>query len=1317
MFNLQVLPVTPNKITIPFHPLLKQIAAVLQFPEPVYHILDLSKNSAYVSVKTNLRDITFSYVAGRADTVEESCEVAAKKSPYRSPSFRLHLLPLLQLSASPSFSFSMTNDTQKPAYHPAYSVSNIKNFVQITLENENVHYASWAELFLNTARAFDVLDHISPPKGAAINKDDQWDRLDAIVKQWIYSTISLDLLHTILEPGATAQQAWDRIKDIFNDNKNSHAVMLEQQFTNIHMDNYPNVSSYCQALKMIADQLANVGTPVSDTRLVLQLVTHVSDGYDGIATLIQQSDPLPPFYKARSMLALEESRRAKTVQNTTETANVASQAVGDGSSDSNSRSPQRGDNNYTRSQNNKGKGSRHHRGQSKGKGNQGGYNNKNGGRNGQQQQQMASGSTWTFVPYNPWQQQQQGWPVPPCPYPTAGWAPPGNNRSPGILGPRPQQAFIAQPTTVGTGHGAFVPTDIAAVMQTMSLQQPDDNYYMDTGASSHMTSNNGTLSSYSFLRDKRHIVVGNGSLIPIVGHGNSSLPSPHNSLILRNVLHVPSIIKNLVSVRKFTSDNNVSVEFDPFGFTVKDLKTGMPIMRSPSTGDLYPLLSSHQTVSTTPQAFTAFPSTTWHSRLGHPGSAIFNSLRTNKHISCSPINRFSLCHSCQLGKHIKLPFHASLAGTISPFDILHSDLWTSPVISTLGHRYYVLFLDDFTNFLWTFPLTNKSQVTTKGIDCDETFSPVVKPATIRTVLSIAVSKNWSLRQLDVKNAFLHGHLMETVYMHQPPGFRDRHHPDYVCLLKKSLYGLKQAPRAWYQRFAHFVSTIGFQHSKCDTSLFIYHEGANIAYLLLYVDDIILATSTDLLRTKIMGHLQSEFAMTDLGPLNYFLGISAIRHKNGLFLHQKKYAEDIIARANMTSCKPAQTPVDTKSKLSAASGSPVADPTLYRSLAGALQYLTFTRPDISYAVQQICLFMHDPRETHYSALKRIIRYLRGTSHYGLHLTSTSVTSLTAYSDADWGGCPDFRRSTSGYCVYLGDNLISWSSKRQATVSRSSAEAEYRGVANVVAETCWLRNLLLELRTPIRKATIVYCDNVSAIYLAGNPVNHQRTKHIELDIHFVREKVALGEVQVRHVPSRYQFADVFTKVLNISKRWGVIVEDLTFVRYRCLDRCSRLYRLKRNELEDIVKGESRGDLEENVPDSPSRIRHVSLDYVPLLRKIFNTIAVQATPLKTLRHCAGRYTSWITIQPLFNNASKEVFIGPTCDTLAHAKSELDRKVTMYPIHAYNLEIVDANYGSRASKIALLLYNLEQESYLTIRARMTGIPDEPAYSCVLVE
>ncbi|GJW17755.1 ribonuclease H-like domain-containing protein [Tanacetum coccineum] len=250
--------------------------------------------------------------------------------------------------------------------------------------------------------------------------------------------------------------------------------------------------------------------------------------------------------------------------------------------------------------------------------------------------------------------------------------------------------------------------------------------------------------------------------------------------------------------------------------------------------------------------------------------------------------------------------------------------------------------------------------------------------------------------------------------------------------------------------------------------------------------ILIASSTSLLQ-RIISLLHVEFAMTDLGPLNYFLSKSVMR-------------------------------------------SPVTDPTLYRSLAGALQYLTFTRPDLSYAVQQLCLYMHDPREPHLNAMKRVLRYLRGTTNLGLQLFWSTTSQLIAYSVADWAGCPATRWSTSGYYVFLGDNLLTWSSKRQDTLSCSSSEAEYLEVVNDVADTSWICNLLRKLHTSFFTSTLVYCDNVSAVYMSANPVQHQRTKHIEIDIHFVRDKVAAGHVQVLHVPSRFQDADIFIKGLT-------------------------------------------------------------------------------------------------------------------------------------------------------------------------------------------
>ncbi|KAJ9546542.1 hypothetical protein OSB04_019085 [Centaurea solstitialis] len=263
--------------------------------------------------------------------------------------------------------------------------------------------------------------------------------------------------------------------------------------------------------------------------------------------------------------------------------------------------------------------------------------------------------------------------------------------------------------------------------------------------------------------------------------------------------------------------------------------------------------------------------------------------------------------------------------------------------------------------------------------------------------------------------------------------------------------LYPAPRAWYKRFSTYILPHGFRSSVCDNFLFIYIQGTQMTYLLLYVDDIVITASSDGLLQTIIRMLSREFAMTDLGKLHHFLGIKVTHNSNGLFLDQSQYAKDVISCASMSSCKPCTTPVDFNAKLSATNGPLFHDPTLYRSLAGAPQYLTFTRPDISFAVQQ------------------------------------------------------------------------------STVSRSNVEAEYRGVANVVAEATWVRNLLLELQLPLRQAFVVYCDNVFVVYLSDNPVQHQRTKHIEIDIHFVREKVCIGHIRVLHGPSSLQYADIFTNGL--------------------------------------------------------------------------------------------------------------------------------------------------------------------------------------------
>ncbi|KAJ9542860.1 hypothetical protein OSB04_029366 [Centaurea solstitialis] len=397
-----------------------------------------------------------------------------------------------------------------------------------------------------------------------------------------------------------------------------------------------------------------------------------------------------------------------------------------------------------------------------------------------------------------------------------------------------------------------------------------------------------------------------------------------------------------------------------------------------------------------------------------------------------------------------------------------------------------------------------------GLDYSHTFSPVVKASTVRTILAVAVLRNWPLHQLDVNNAFLNGSLTET----QPPGYSDPHFPDHVCQLKKALYGLKQAPRAWFYCLSAFLAQLGFRCCQTDTSLFVFTRRKYTLYLLVYVDDIIFTGNNSELIHNIISHLEKEFSIKDLGKLNYFLGLEVLYTTDGLVLSQSKYAHDILSRANLQDSKPVAT-LAARDQLNI-TGDPFRDNTLYRSLVGALQYLTITRPDISYAVNQVSQYLHAPMIDHFQAVKRILPYVKGTLSFGLYFRRHPDPSLVGYSDADWARCLETRRSTYGYSIFLGNNLISWSAMKQPTVSRSSCESEYRAMANEIGAL------------PPNQPTL-FCDNRSAIFLSQNPIAHKRAKHIDINYHFTRELVSSRKLDTCFIPTTLQLADIFTKVL--------------------------------------------------------------------------------------------------------------------------------------------------------------------------------------------
>jgi histone deacetylase 1/2 len=329
--------------------------------------------------------------------------------------------------------------------------------------------------------------------------------------------------------------------------------------------------------------------------------------------------------------------------------------------------------------------------------------------------------------------------------------------------------------------------------------------------------------------------------------------------------------------------------------------------------------------------------------------------------------------------------------------------------------------------------------------------------------------------------------------------------------------------------------LGFKASKADTSLFYFNSGSVIVFVLVYVDDIIVVSSTPNATTGLLKNLMKDFALKDLGELHYFLGMEVNKVRDGIILSQDKYASDLLKKVNMASCKPVSTPFSTSEKLSAFEGNLLGprDATNYRSILGALQYLTLTRPDLSFPVNKVCQYLHAPTDVHWSAVKRILRYVKSNTKIGLKISKCASMLISGFSDADWAGSIDDRRFTGGFAIFLGSNLVSWSARKQPTVSRSSTEAEYKAVANATAEIMWIQTLLKEIGIHAPKAGRLWCDNLGAKYLSSNPVFHARTKHIEVDYHFVRERVMKNLLQIDFISTGDQIADGFTKAISVRQ----------------------------------------------------------------------------------------------------------------------------------------------------------------------------------------
>ncbi|CAL9216467.1 unnamed protein product, partial [Arabidopsis halleri] len=977
-----------------------------------------------------------------------------------------------------------------------FGISQIKAYVPIVLDMEKLNYDSWRELFETHCISFGVLGHLDGTTKLTDDNETQWKERDGLVKMWIYGTISASILDTVLKKKCSAKELWLSLESLFHDNKEAQAIEFENELRSISIGDL-GVHEYCLKIKTLSDLLANLDSPVSERALVTHMLNGLTDKFDFVLNSIKHRSPFPTFAIARSMLLSEEKRLKRTMKPTpTHHQTSSAPDVLYTSTESQSRHGQ--NSNY-------GSGGRGHRGRGRG--------GRNGNR-GRGRYNNNHNNNWSYGYQQPWQYGSQPWPqtfghtmsptYPPSGYhPQPSYSHPAYAQTPqqGLLGAAPSrspaEAHFTHPTTpLPPGYQPqYLPMALTHAFNTMTLQEPyDPAWVWDSGATNHIASSTGSLRPNFNPSIFSSITVGNGSSAPVTCRGSGILTSPSRNFKLNDVLVCPSIIKNLLSVRKFVTDNSCSLEFDPFGFCVKDLHTRTKLLRCNSQGPLYSVPSHLFTSS--PQALTISTPNhfTWHRRLGHPNHSTLQQLLSSLSISYNKNDLTTLCQACQLGKHLRQPFYESHSFVSEPFDIIHSDIWTSPIMSTHFNRkikslqcdnggefenrsfrdqlaadgttlrlscpytsqqngraermlrtinnlvrtllfqasmpptfwvealhtaaYLINILPSsaiknevpftkllgrparyshlrtfgclcYPNLLPMTPhklaprstpcvflgyppdhsgyrcmeLSSRKIIISRHVTFDEAQFPFASqppyekspsntstsdppspisrppsmptpppdplpsttppappnstnpPAPLTSTIPFAHLPTQNTHSMTTRSKSgivkprtplcLHTDTISPlpsshVQAAKDPFWTNAMDEEYHALIKKGTWTLVPRPKA-----------TNIIRSLCilDQSLFIYSHGRDLAYLLLYVDDIVLTASSTSLLNNIIAQLSSDFDMTDLGHLHHFLGISVIRDKTGLFLHQQNYAADILHRADMVHCNPCLTPVD------------------------------------------------------------------------------------------------------------------------------------------------------------------------------------------------------------------------------------------------------------------------------------------------------------------------------------------------------------------------------------------------------------------------
>lgn len=538
-----------------------------------------------------------------------------------------------------------------------FGISQIKAYIPIKLDMIKLNYQVWRELFETHCISFGVLGHIDGSLLPTPDTEKEWKEHDGLVKMWIYGTISDSILETVLTTKCTARDLWLKIENLFRDNKEARALQIENELRTIVIGDL-SIHDYCNKLKTLSDLLANLDSPVPEKSLVMHLLNGLSEKFDNIINVIKHKVPFPSFLETRSMLSMEEDRLSKHVKpNVTHNDNSSAPTVlyttsAPQQQNSNNSNTNNGPSNSNNSYNNNNNGGSHRGNRGRGRG---GRNNRGRGRFNNWNSPFYT-QNWQFgqPQWSSFYQQQ-----PPFfnnnSMGQQRMVPNNGMMQPGLLGPRPDARITNEAHSIVSPSVQqlmlnMIPANLTHAFNTMSFEDPSNaTWYFDTGATNHIASDQGTLRSTVNTSNLPSVIVGNGSYAPVTKLGQGVIPSNSRPFHLRNVLVCPSIIKNLISVRKFVTDNFCSLEFDPFGFSIKDLHNRKTLLRCNSQGPLYPITPPLQSSPHLALFSSQNTSSLWHRRLGHPSDQVLQRILSSLSLSFSKTDLTNLCHACQLG--------------------------------------------------------------------------------------------------------------------------------------------------------------------------------------------------------------------------------------------------------------------------------------------------------------------------------------------------------------------------------------------------------------------------------------------------------------------------------------------------------------------------------------------------------------------------------------------------------------------------------------------------------------------------------------------